>query len=86
MPGCSHKYSGPNGGSLPINQPSCGPKRSAWLAERCPLAVPGPIALPTRSKSATKKVKALQTAVNTSLGGKPVEPGRLKPLLDFLLK
>jgi virulence factor Mce-like protein len=86
LPGCSHKYSAPHGGSLPVNEPSCGPKSSAWYADRCPPAPPGPIGLPTPTKGTTKTVNDLQAIVNKTLGGKPLKSESLKPLLDFLLK
>jgi virulence factor Mce-like protein len=41
-PGCAHKPSAPGYGTLPINEPSCGPQKPEhlWRNHRCPIAVP----------------------------------------------
>ncbi|MCW3017058.1 MAG: hypothetical protein JWO02_4150 [Solirubrobacterales bacterium] len=40
--GCNHKWSAPGQGTIPINEPSCGPQKPEhlWRNHRCPLAVP----------------------------------------------
>jgi ABC-type transporter Mla subunit MlaD len=42
-PGCSHKWSAPGHGTVPINEPSCGPQapEALWENVRCALPLPG---------------------------------------------
>lgn len=41
FPGCSHTYSAPHQGRLPINDPGCGPKDGLWMHQRCQPPPPG---------------------------------------------
>jgi virulence factor Mce-like protein len=88
VPGCSHKYSAPGQGSIPVNEPSCGPKSAAWFAQRCPLAPPGPstLATPAAGGGSAVKLTALQKLLNRAPSGTGVKVQQLQPLLNFLLK
>jgi virulence factor Mce-like protein len=74
-PGCSHKWSAPGQGTIPINQPSCGPQQpqDLWRNHYCPLAVPVGT-FPGRSGkggAAKPKLPSLKLPKLPAGGGKP---------------
>lgn len=89
--GCARKYSAPGKGTLPINDPSCGPKDASWWDERCPNPTPGPLAgmLPStqrRGAADRARLRELGSLVDRGLTGGANDPERLRALLDYLLK
>jgi hypothetical protein len=40
--GCSHRYSGPGGGAVPVNDPGCGPVSPSWFDVHCRVLVAAP--------------------------------------------
>jgi virulence factor Mce-like protein len=51
--GCSHKYSAPGQGTVPINEPSCGPQppQNFWRNAYCPAPAPGPLGFSRRRQT-----------------------------------
>jgi virulence factor Mce-like protein len=86
--GCAHQYNSPDGGELPVNEPSCGPRIASWMNEFCPAATPGPIELAKPGANGAQNAAAtkLLGEVNSVLSGHRVATNSWRPLLDFLLK
>jgi hypothetical protein len=91
VPGCSHRYTAAGQGSIPVNEPSCGPKNPAWFNQTCPLALPGPVSLniataSARSAGGKAKLADLGGLASDALAGHSPPVQDLRSLLDFLLK
>ena len=89
LAGCSHTYTAPDQGRIPINEPSCHPADSVWWTPACPQVV-GPVALPLKTKTSTPtlgtKLGQLLHIVGQTLAGKSPPKQSLQSLLTYLLK
>jgi hypothetical protein len=70
LPGCSHKYSAPGHGLIPVNAPACGPRDPAWFLERCPVTTVGP----------------LSAGLHNVTKHSPLTNAQVHRLLDFFLR
>ncbi|HYF26048.1 MAG TPA: MlaD family protein [Baekduia sp.] len=66
-PGCAHSWGAPGRGSIPINQPRCGPQRPEhlWRNHRCPIPVPVgtvPVARREQDRKASRRRPARRPA------------------------
>jgi ABC-type transporter Mla subunit MlaD len=96
-PGCSHKWSAPGHGTIPVNEPSCGPQKpeDLWRNHRCPLAVPVGTApgrsaprkplLPLPAKAAPPQMPAAGAPKAPAKPSVPAPPVDIPGLLDKLL-
>jgi virulence factor Mce-like protein len=74
VPGCDHNYTASGQGTVPINEPSCGPQANvAWLQDHCTPVAPGLISLKRDAgTTVASEATALQSALRTGLSGKTV--------------
>jgi virulence factor Mce-like protein len=82
--GCSHRYTASGGGTIPVNEPSCGPVSAQWWDRTCPIANPGPIS--TNARSGSADALSLGHLLNSVFQGKSASPSRLRSLLSYLLR
>ncbi|MHB8689985.1 MAG: MlaD family protein [Solirubrobacteraceae bacterium] len=79
--GCSKAYTAPGQGTVPINEPSCGPQRpqDLWRDHYCPLPAPIPIALSRGTHTHSGRTHPATRPVAPTSSGKPSTspaPGR----------
>lgn len=76
--GCQRRYYHPGKGTIPINQPSCGPTLGLWYEDRCEEPAPGSSGLPTpidptfgsTTRSAARLGKVAAKAARARGGGR----------------
>jgi hypothetical protein len=75
-PGCSHKWSAPGYGTVPINEPSCGPQKpeDLWGNHRCPIAPP--VGADVRRDAPQRKHTPTHLSVPKPAVSAPNVPGR----------
>jgi virulence factor Mce-like protein len=69
--GCSKAYTAPGQGTVPINEPSCGPQspQDLWRNHYCPLPTPGPVALsPNTHAGEARRHRAAPPVAPTTRG------------------
>jgi ABC-type transporter Mla subunit MlaD len=80
VPGCSHKWSAPGQGTVPINEPGCGPQQpqNLWDNGYCPAPTPG--GLPTLARRARATSTHQRRAAGRGSGpGRRSETGASQP-------